>query len=68
MYLSMQGSFVLFVQVLDADDAVNELVDVMVIERTLDVSLPTTQPTTYMSRDGIFIMVVSFDVECSECE
>ena len=68
MYLSMQGSFVLFVQVLDADDTVNEIVDVMVVERTLDVSLPTTQPTTYMSRAGIFIMVVSFDVECSECE
>ena len=68
MYLSMQGSFVLFVQVLDADDTVNEIVDTMVVERSLDVSLPTTQPITYMSNVGVFVMVMSFDVECSESE
>ena len=68
MYLSMQGSFVLFVEVLDADNTVNDIVDAMVVERSLDVSLPTTQPTTYMSRVGVFVMVVSFDVECSESE
>ena len=68
MYISMQGSFVLFVQVLDADDILNDIVDVMVVERTLDASLPTTQPTTYMSRVGVFAMVVSFDVQCSESE
>ena len=65
----MQGSFQLVVQVYDNDEGnPDDFVDILVVELPLSPSPSFTPPTTYASRSGIFTIVISFRVQCSESE
>ena len=67
--VSVQGSFVLVVQVFDDDDGnPDDFVDLLVVEQSLTPSPTPTSPTTYTSSAGIFFLELSFRVECSESE
>ena len=67
--VGVQGSFRLVVQVYDDDDGnPDDFVDTLVMERPLSPSDFYTSPTNYTSTQGIFSLVISFRVECSESE
>lgn len=66
--MDVQGSFQLLVRVVDVDIGnPNDFVDTLVVNRSLSPSSPTL-PTTYTSSAGVFSIVLSFKVECSESE
>jgi hypothetical protein len=55
------------VQVFDADQGnPDDFVDILVVEQILSPSDSFTSPTAYTSEAGIFTIVISFRVECSE--
>ena len=51
----------------DADQGnPDDFVDILVVEQILSPSDSFTSPTAYTSEAGIFTIVISFRVECSE--
>ena len=69
-FIIMQGSFALFVTVIDDDFTVNapDFVDMIVISKSLAESSSFTAPETFIGLYNNGRMTLSFRVQCSQGE